>query len=116
MLNNQTKYVPYNHTTALNNGIIALNKMYNHLPQSSPVKQYIHANALFLLKPLEGDSPVLTKDLESSALLDNSNTVKLGLKYSLLYTNDKQLKGSAGVYVFFDQVKGLIVQCGSCIN
>lgn len=47
-----TTLVPYVHTNSLDKGVVALNKMYNHLPSNSPAKRYLTDKLLFLLKPL----------------------------------------------------------------
>lgn len=51
-------YIPYHNTYSLSKGIVALNRMYNSLDISDPLKAYLDNNCKHLLSPLQGSTDI----------------------------------------------------------
>jgi hypothetical protein len=92
------EYIPWSHTQSLQNGIIALNKMYEHLDDGSAVKDYINQHCLFLLSELKGFTNIPVSNVDIDLLEYNANTVNLKNSYSTTYTSS--LDNQSGVYIF----------------
>jgi hypothetical protein len=111
---NDHQFIPWNYTYSLDKGIEALNRMYNHLQNSSPLKEYIDNNCQFLLQRLEGHTNIPVNSVTINNLMSDDTTINLQNLYSKSYTN--QLKTKSGVYLFFNPEDTHVLQCGSNID
>lgn len=114
MTKDKTK-VPYADSVYFAKTMVAQNAMYNHLPEGSPVKEYIRKNCLFLLEPQKGEFTV-PLSLKAEDLMNHETAVMLKPGFSAYYTKPSLYADTAGVYLFVHLLKKAIAQCGSCIN
>lgn len=82
----------------------------------TPLKTFLAENCIHLLKPLEGTGTTsIPKSMASVDILSAlPNSVKLGEGYNNKLIAD--LKGKAGVYVFFSEGEEVVSQCGSNLS
>jgi hypothetical protein len=104
--------IPWYNTQSITNGIAALNRMYDSLPDTSPLKAFIDSNCAHLLKPLIGDTgiPVDYAKLEVLRTIPGAVQLQSTFKRELF----APYAGRAGVYVFYTPSE--LMQCGSCID